>query len=153
MRNMAALLPLLFLAHSATAAEQGPVTVYTAQADYEWVKDAVRLAITNRGLVISDTLHASDMLHRTGADVGFPKPVFGQAETVQFCSALVAHRMVAADPRNVVVCPFAISVYTLAQEPKKVYVAYRNPALVGADSKLTESVREFLDGIAREATE
>jgi hypothetical protein len=93
------------------------------------------------------------MLHRTGADVGFPKPVFGQAETVQFCSALVAHRMVAADPRNVVVCPFAISVYTLAQEPKKVYVAYRNPALVGADSKLTESVREFLDGIAREATE
>ena len=92
-------------------------------------------------------------LQRTGEDLGFPDPVYLKAESVEFCSAMMSQRMVAADPRNLVVCPFTVAVYVMVDEPEQVYVAYRRQQLAGDSGEVVEAVNEMLDGIAREAAE
>jgi uncharacterized protein (DUF302 family) len=94
--------------------------------------DAIVLAIENRGLVINYTSHIGDMLARTGADIGASKQIFGQAEIIEFCSAQLSRQMMEADPHNIVLCPFAISVYTLPGETIATWVAYRRPPGVAA---------------------
>lgn len=90
-------------------------------------RDAIVMAIENRGLVINYTSHIADMLQRTGADIGASKQIFQQAEIVEFCSAKLSRQMMEADPHNIVLCPFAISIYTLPGEKNTTWVAYRQP--------------------------
>ena len=129
----------------------------TAQAE-EWMvkrklagnfadtRDAVVMAIENRGLVINYTSHIADMLARTGADIGATRQVFEQAEIIEFCSAGLSRKMMELDPHNIVLCPFAISVYTLPGEKNTTWVAYRQPK--GAAAPL---VSPILREIAAEA--
>ncbi|MBS1145340.1 MAG: hypothetical protein H6R14_2746 [Proteobacteria bacterium] len=100
-------------------------------------RDAIVLAIENRGLVVNYTSHIADMLDRTGADIGASRRIFDQAEIIEFCSAGLSRKMMELDPHNIVLCPFAISVYTLPGEKNTTWVAYRQPkgpaaALVGS---------------------
>ena len=92
--------------------------------------------------------HVGDMLNRTGPDLGYDK-IFTKAESVEFCSALMSHRMVAADPSNLSICPFTVSAYVLKSQPDQVYVAYRRQYLAGPSDEVTKAVMEMLDSIAR----
>lgn len=132
---------------------QDPVVTYPASGSFEEVLEAVKTAVTNRGMLVSGTLHVQDMLERTGKDLGFPEAVYVQAESVEFCSAQMSHRMIAADPRNLVICPFTVAVYVLANEPEQVYVGYRRQYLAGDAEEVSKAVMELVDGIAQEAAE
>ena len=133
--------------------DDAPVVVYPASSGFEEVIENIKMAVEDRGMLVSGTLHLQDMLRRTGKDLGFAKNVYLQAESVEFCSALMSHRMVSVDPRNLVICPFTIAAYELADEPGQVYVAYRRQLLAGEADEATRAVVTMLDEIAREAAE
>ncbi|MBS1140808.1 MAG: hypothetical protein H6R13_2261 [Proteobacteria bacterium] len=114
------------------------LTTATAHAE-EWMvkkklavsfddaKESVVMAIENRGLVINYTSHIADMLARTGSDIGATRQIFDKAEIVEFCSAKLSRKMMEVDPHNIVLCPFAISIYTLPGEKNTTWLAYRLP--------------------------
>ena len=149
------LLGVLCTPFQATWADEAPapVVVYPASSEFEDVIDNIKMAITDRGMLVSGTLHVGDMLNRTGKDLGFETKVYLRAESVEFCSALMSHLMVAADPGNLVVCPFTVAAYVLADNPEQVYVAYRRTSLAGDADKAAKAVQEMLDDIAREAAD
>jgi uncharacterized protein (DUF302 family) len=129
-----------------------PVAVFKASGDFEDVVDNVKLAIEARGLLVSGVLHVSDMLNRTGPDLGYQQ-VFVQAEAVEFCSALISHKMTQVSPENMAICPFTISVFVRVEEPDQVYVAYRRQQLAGEAEAVTTEVHELLNGIVEESIE
>ncbi|HYA37970.1 MAG TPA: DUF302 domain-containing protein [Candidatus Methylomirabilis sp.] len=138
---------------SASAAENDYLKLYTTRGDFDSVREDVEIAITNRGLVVDHVSHISDMLERTGKDLGLAGNIYGKAESLQFCSATVSRRMMQADPSNIVFCPYIVVIYTLPKDPKTVYVGYRRPQLVGSDASRTslKAVEDLLDGIVKEA--
>lgn len=138
---------------SASAADPSHLKLYTTKGSFDDVRQDVEIAITNRGLVVDHVSHISDMLERTGKDLGLPGNIFGKAESLQFCSATVSRRMMQADPSNIVFCPYGIVVYTLPKDPKTVYVGYRRPELVGSEASKAslKAVEDLLDGIVKEA--
>ena len=147
-----ALLLCTGMASAADAPAQGasPMKITTSDQRYEDVVENVKMAIVDRGLLVSGTLHVSDMLNRTAPDLGFSE-VFVKAESVEFCSALISHRMAQAAPQNVTICPFTIAVYVTTAEPDKVHLAYRLPQLDGDDGQVKAAVVEMLDGIVQDS--
>ena len=137
---------------AADAPAQGtsPMKIVTSDQRYEDVVENVKMAIIDRGLLVSGTLHVSDMLNRTAPDLGFSE-VFVKAESVEFCSALISHKMAQAAPQNITICPFTIAVYVTTAEPGKVHLAYRLPVLDGDDGQVTAEVVEMLDGIVQDS--
>ncbi len=133
------------------AAEQ--VVVYQTEDEFESVKETLIDAITEEGLLVSGTLHISDMLGRTSDALGITRQVYKKAESIEFCSAKVSHAMTQADPRNLVVCPFTIAVYVLPDSPQMVQVAFARPTILGGESGASKVVFDFLDGIAQAAVE
>jgi uncharacterized protein (DUF302 family) len=128
--------------------------VYSKEAKFEIVRDDLKTAIENRGLVIDHTSHIHNMLTRTGKDLGTTTPIYVDAESYSFCSAVVSRNTMEADPHNIVFCPYVVTVYTTVKEPAKVHVAYRRPQQPAATPQSQASlkaVEELLDGIAREA--
>ncbi len=130
-----------------------PFKLYTIKGDFDTVREDIEIAIANRGLVVDHTSHIADMLERTGKDIGATKKIFGKALSLQFCSAAISRRMMEADPRNIIFCPYIVILYTLPANPKTVYAGYRRPPIVGtAESKASlKAVEAMLDGIVREA--
>ncbi|MCU7812518.1 MAG: hypothetical protein KZQ77_15015 [Candidatus Thiodiazotropha sp. (ex Notomyrtea botanica)] len=127
-----------------------PVSLYTSEETFEDVIENIKMAIIDRGMLVSGTLHVSEMLNRTGPDLGFSQ-VFSKAESVEFCSALISHKMSQAAPENIVICPFTIAVYVTEAEPQKVNVAYRLPLLAGDAKAATDAIIEMLDGIVQDS--
>lgn len=123
------------------------IRVFKASGKFEDIKENVVTAIEGQGLVINSTSHISDMLHRTGGDIGNAQSIFGRAEMLEFCSAGASRTMMAADPRNMVFCPYTISVYTLPGRADEVFVAYRQLP----DAPAFKPARELLEGIVRDA--
>jgi len=105
----------------------GPAWVWSVEGDYEDVRDDLVNAIEGRGLVISYVSHAQSMLSRTAQAVGMPEPVYAHAEILLFCKADLSHKLVAANPHNIVLCPYAIAVYELAGAEHEIYLAIRAP--------------------------
>ena len=114
---------------------------------FDEVKEAVVNSIENRGLVINYTAHIAEMLKRTGADIGATKQIFDRAEIIEFCSARLSRQMMEADPHNIVLCPFSLSVYSLPGEDGKVWISYRRAGGVKA-----QPVHDLLRGIVTDAT-
>ena len=141
------------VASSVSAAEAKHLKLYTVKGDFDTVKEDLELAITGRGLVVDHRSHIGDMLERTGKDIGATKKIYGQAMSLQFCSADVSRRTMEADPTNIVFCPYIVMLYTLPQSPKTVYVGYRRPLPQGsaASKAALKAVEQLLDGIVREA--
>ena len=128
----------------------GPAIVYTTDNDFDWARENLLTAIANKGLVLSATLHAATMLNRTGPDLGFKKEVYKDAETYLFCKADISHKLVAANPHNIVLCPYAISVYTLTDKPDVTHYSYREPY---DREDAYKPVAELLESIVQEALE
>ncbi len=142
----------VFLLACTAVANESPVAVFKAEDDYQTVKENIEMAITDRGMLLSSVLHISDMLNRTAKDLGFDK-IFLKAESIEFCSAALSHRMVKADPTNLVICPFTISVYVKADEPDQVYVAFQRQTLAGESREESKAVNDMLRGIVADALE
>ena len=123
------------------------------KASFDDIKSNVTEALTNRGLVINNTSHISDMLARTGKDLGGKKQIYQKAELLEFCSATVSRATMEADATNIVFCPYIIAIYVLPQDPQKVYVGFRRPQLVGspASKKSLKEVEKLLNDIVAEA--
>ncbi|MCP5017164.1 MAG: DUF302 domain-containing protein, partial [Ketobacter sp.] len=66
-------------------------------------------------------------------------PVFKKAESIEFCSALMSHRMMSADPSNLVLCPFTIAVYSAW--PKKRNICKFRAIEAIASAKFEEKMR------------
>lgn len=149
-----ALLLSLGLAQACSAAGDHMVK-YSVEGDYDFIRENVVLAITNRGMVVNNVSHVGEMLARTGKDLGAEKEIFTKAEAFEFCSATVSRRMMEADPDNIIFCPYIIAVYVTPDDPKTVNVAYRRPLPVGSEESQAalQAVADLLDGIAREAVE
>lgn len=126
------ILCLALLLHGAFATADEWRVNRPLKANFGEVRDAVTMAIENRGMVINLVSHIGEMLERTGADIGASRQLYGQAEIVEFCSAKLSRQMMEADPHNIVLCPFAISIYTLPGTPGTVWLGYRKPRGVSA---------------------
>jgi uncharacterized protein (DUF302 family) len=146
-------LAVLSCAHGPAFAAAPGVVVQSAKGEFEDVRERVVLAISNQGLVLNYTAHVGTMLDRTGKDIGRDRPIYDQAEVLEFCSAGVSRSTMEANPHNIVYCPYAIAVYTLPAQPGRVYIAYRKPVPTGSAQsvKALREVGRLLDGIAREA--
>lgn len=127
--------------------------MYAKDAKFENVRDDLKAAIEGRGLKIDNHSFISDMLDRTGKDIGATAKIFTGGEAFSFCSAVVSRKTMEADPNNIVFCPYTITVYATAKEPGKVHVAYRIPQKVGSDASKAAlaEVENLLDGISKEA--
>ena len=137
------------------SAAKGPVETVRVSGDFEDIRDGVRQAIEGKGINIAHTLPASDMLNRTGKDFGIEKNVFLQAETVEFCSARISHRLAQANHENILLCPFTISVYVLTDDPEHVYLSWRRPFSF-SDPESQAAVQEMVEliqAVIREASE
>ena len=146
MRRLALLLALALLSRMALADDW--MVRHKTPASFVDTREAIALAIENRGLVINFTSHIADMLDRTGADIGAAKRIFEQAEIIEFCSAGLSRKMMEADPHNIVLCPFAISVYTLPGDPGGTWVAYRKPQ--GKSAAMVEGLLKEITAEARQ---
>lgn len=133
--------------------EPSPLIVYETQGDFDDIKEDIEMAIIDRGLLVSGTLHISDMLNRTGSDLGYQRPVYHRAESIEFCSASVSHLMVSTHPANAAICPFTIAIYSLAADPEKVYLVFRRLYLAGEAEKVSQVVFELMDSIVRDVIE
>jgi uncharacterized protein (DUF302 family) len=146
MRRLALLLTLALLSRMALADDW--MVRHKTAASFADTREAIALAIENRGLVVNFTSHIADMLDRTGADIGAAKRIFEQAEIIEFCSAGLSRKMMEADPHNIVLCPFAISVYTLPGDPGGTWVAYRKPQ--GKSAAMVEGLLKEITAEARQ---
>jgi len=146
---------LLFIIGGCTPpASESAVVRYSKAGKWEDVRDDVKIAIANKGLLVEYVSHIHNMLERTKKDVGGKKDVFENAETFVFCSAVVSRHTMEADADNIAFCPYAITVYTTKEDPKTVNVAYRRPIRPDGSQAARDSLKQvekLLDGIAHEA--
>lgn len=141
---LAALLAGIAVAHAQDAAK-----TYTSDQPYEDVAASLEDAIVNRGYVVDYHGQIGDMLARTAGDVGAEKPLYSNAEFLQFCSAVLSRKAMEADLSNIAFCPYVLFVYEAEEKPGEVVVGYRSlPAGPGRDE-----VNTLLDEIAQEAAE
>lgn len=135
-------------------ADAHPIVTYSKPARFDDVREDLRLAIEDRGLVIDHRSYVNRMLERTGKDVGSSRKLYADAEAFVFCSAALSRKTMEADLANVALCPYSVVVYATADRPGTVHIAYRRPwrADGSAASKAAlEEVEALLDGIARQA--
>jgi uncharacterized protein (DUF302 family) len=159
MGNASRLLSALTLLVAVTAGYiriswSGDDNIVTVKVEGEFADIAanVRSAIIGKGINISNTLPASDMLHRTGADFGYKDDVYADAETYEFCSAELSHKLARKHPDNIVLCPFTISVYVVNDEPGFVRLSYRIPSGKPGTEAIADEVVDLIKSIIDDAT-
>ena len=148
-----AIIGLLAFAQEASA--EGAVVVRAIEGSFEEIRERVVFAVESQGLVVDHTAKVGTMLKRTAKDLGETTEVFGDAEVLHFCSALVSRRMVEADPGLLAFCPYGIAVYTLPGDPHTTYVSYRRmPTTVAtpSQSSVLKRVETLLETIVEEAS-
>jgi len=139
------------LLNNSWAADDNIVTV-KVEGDFIDVSANVRAAIIGKGINIANTLHAGQMLHRTGPAFGYKSDVYLDAETYEFCSASISHKLARKHPDNIVLCPFTISVYVVSDEPGFVRLSYRVPTGKPGTEDIVEEIVELIQSIIEEAT-
>jgi uncharacterized protein (DUF302 family) len=136
------------------AADPHPVVSYSKKAKFDDVRDDLKTAIEGQGLVVDYHSFVNRMLERTGKDVGSARKLYADAQAFVFCSAVLSRKTMEADPANVSLCPYSITVYATAQDPGTVHVSFRRPWRPDGSAASKAALREveaLLDGIAREA--
>ena len=136
-----------FYTYAADPEVYGPALVYTTQGRFADVKSDIMDAITNRGMVISYTSHVKNMLDRTAEAVGEKENVYEEGETLLVCQSGLSHQLAKANPHNIVLCPWGISVYSLKEKPDIVYVSIRKPY----DDASYKPIHELLQAIIHDA--
>ena len=135
-------------------AEPSPFVIHSKAGKFEEVRDDLKLAIEDRGLVIDYQSFINRMLERTGKDVGSARKLYADAQSFVFCSAALSRKTMEADLANVAFCPYSLTVYVTAQQPGMVHIAYRRPWRPDgspASKSALKEVEALLDGIAKKA--
>ena len=136
-------------------ADPHPIVTYSKKgAKFDDVRDELKLAIEDKGLVIDYESYVNRMLERTGKDVGSARKLYADAQAFVFCSAALSRKTMEADPANVSLCPYSMMVYATAADPGTVRVSYRRPWRPdgsAASKAALKEVEALLDGIARKA--
>lgn len=152
MRRFPALILSLLLLSAAAQTVADDYVVYESDSSFSDVMDSLKLAIQERGMFINNLMHMHEMLERTGTDLGLGGSLFGDAKSVEFCSAVLSRKMISEDPRRIVNCPFIIAVYTLPKDPGKTYVAHRKiPTSETEQSQAMQEVATMFEGVAEDA--
>ncbi len=116
--------------------EESPVYTHIVEdGTFADTLDAVKEIIKGRGINIAHTLPPRDMLERTGPAFGVTEQVLKDGEIIEFCSAKISHQLIEANPENITLCPFTISVYVLNSDPKNVRLTFRKPFVIDDASK------------------
>jgi uncharacterized protein (DUF302 family) len=140
---------LVLAAVSSLAVAAGPYAVYESESDFETVMEGAKAAIQERGMYINNVMHMSEMLERTGKDLGLGGAIYSHAESIEFCSALLSRKMTEEDPTRIVNCPFILSIYTLPDQEGKTFVVHRTISEEEiAGSEVMAEVAEMLKGVA-----
>ena len=137
------------------APERPPVfTKIVEDGNYSDTLEAVKEIIKSKGINIAHTLPPGDMLGRTGPAFGITRPILKEGEIIEFCSAKVSHQLIQANPENIVLCPFVISVYVLSDDPANVRMTYRMPYVMDeASQAAVDAMNDLVIGIIEEAAE
>lgn len=114
------------------------VVVRVSQSDFRTAHDGLIEAIESEGLVVGSVLPFRDMLARTA--VGDGTIPYGEAEIVQFCSAMLAAELVREAPAQLTLCPLSIALYTLTGNSSEIRLAYRLPGDSTAGRQRAESL-------------
>lgn len=130
--------------------KSGAAWVYSTQGEYNNVRDDLVDAIESYGMVVSYTAHAAAMLERTAGAVGAIKQVYDFADILLFCKANTTYDLTLANPHNIVLCPYAIAVYSLREDKDTVYISFRKPNL---DIPEWAVVHQLLEEIVSEVIE
>jgi uncharacterized protein (DUF302 family) len=127
----------------------------TKKGSFDDVKFELSNAIIERGLRVDFSGSISQMLERTGADVGSTKPIYKHAEFMSFCSSKLSRQMMEADAANVAFCPYTVFIYETAAAPGEIVVGYRpfpQPANETSRAALGE-IDKLLSGIIKAAVQ
>lgn len=116
----------LLLASNAHAAPDIPTQSVTT-SDFQAVREALVEMIEADGLVVSAVIPFGDMLARTASALDKPETPYSRVEIIQFCSALLAWRLVEEDASQAALCPLSIAIFSTRTEPGQVVLAYRSP--------------------------
>lgn len=146
------LVSILVFPGPAVWATEDPIVTTKVEGRFSEVLQNVRNAIVGKGINIAHVLPASEMLNRTGPAFGYKETVYANAETVEFCSARISHRLARSNPDNIVLCPFTISVYVLAAEPDQVRISYRIPTGRPGSEEAVGEVVSLIESIIEDAT-
>lgn len=135
--------------------EESPVyTKVVEDASFADMLDGVKEIIQGKGINIAHTLPPSDMLERTGPAFGITDQVLKDGEIIEFCSAKISHQLIQANPENISLCPFTISVYVLSSDPGNVRMTFRKPYVLDeASQKAVDQMTELVKGIIEEAAD
>ena len=157
MHTIIAVLFLLFptLSLAAKVAVDNHRAVYVVSGEFADVRDDLSNAILAKGMVISSVSRVGEMLERTGQDLGGASPIYGDAEVLEFCSAVISRRALEADPHSIVYCPYRIAIYSLPDAPEQIYLAYSrlNASIPGASQTALEAVEDMLRSIIEKVVE
>ena len=140
----------LFKPSVALATEQGDklTRIFSIEEDYADAKQDLLDAIADKGLVVSYTAHAKKMFDRTAKVTGEKTPVYDHAEIVLFCKADLSQDLVQANPHNLILCPYAIAIYVLHKEPKRVYLSFREQDKSQPVTKpITQLLQQIIDDV------
>ena len=148
-----ALLGLMAVLFSASLFAAGDPVVITHKTTgtYEDISANVRDTIEGKGINVAHVLPAGDMLHRTGPAFGYTNDIYKQAQTFEFCSAAISHKLARQHPENIVLCPFTISVYTLVESPSLVNLSYRVPVGKPGSEAVVQEVVDLIESIIAES--
>ena len=152
MRPYFLLLMIGLLSAILVVAAEDPIVTQKVKGEFREVTRNVRAAILGKGINIAHTLPASRMLSRTGPAFGYGDNVYSDAETYEFCSASISHKLARKHPDNIVLCPFTISVYTLTSEPGMVRISYRIPTGRPGTEEVIKEVVDLITGIIEDAS-
>jgi uncharacterized protein (DUF302 family) len=131
-----------------------PVVIKSVNGTFDEIWEDLKMALNDRGLVVSSVSHVSEMLERTGKALNRTKRIYGQAKVMEFCSAVISRNMLERNPHFISFCPYQIMVYTLPDNENKVYLSYRR--LIWKDSKdrdVLEAVERLLEGLIDDVIE
>jgi uncharacterized protein (DUF302 family) len=137
---------LLLAGASYATASDSPFVVYESRLPFETVMQDLQMAIEGKGFYVNNIVHMDKMMKRTGKDLGMDKQIFLQAESIEFCSAVLSRRMTEENPNRIVNCPFNISVYVLPSKPDTTYIVHRRVNL-GDQSAVMEEVEQMLESL------
>lgn len=129
---------LSLLSLSAPSFAEDTVVVKVSNSDFRTAHEGLIEAIESEGLVVGSVLPFRDMLARTA--VGDSTIPYGEAEIVQFCSAVLAAELVHEAPAQLTLCPLSIALYTLTGNPSEIRLAYRSPGNSSAGRQHAESL-------------
>ena len=131
------------------------VTELVVETPFEDVRQDLSGAVINRGYKTDYRAFIGDMLARTSTDVGGKKQIYKNAESIQFCSAVLSRNAMEADPANIAYCPYVLFVYESANKPGKTHVGFRRLDETGNDASKTalSNINALLDEIIGEAAD